>query len=331
MLPANGQGTRKIGRPRLLGETARRRAIQLLLPPLFGSLRPVTAQLVTEGLCPPGTAITTVSRNAHYQAKLDGDPIKYRARPPREGLTPSTLQKRLAFAEAHRHWDWGRVLFTDRARFFFRYPGQPWGHGGWESRGHPRRAVPASHPQSVSLYAALSPKGIVAMRAVTGGCTRARGNKTLAGHTARSITTGEYKRVVKVCFLPRGDKVWGKGRGSDWWLQQDNDPAHRRAGEWVQQHRAKTKSRAHLLEGWPPHSPDLNLIENVWGIVNRRVNRLGCADFDAYQKAVKKALRGVGKRVAGNLYRSMPERIKAVLEGGGQRVSLPHHASRTNA
>lgn len=310
---------------------AARRAVLLLVDAAVGTPKAATAQLVAEGLCPPGTHPDTVKRAALRQARADGDPLRFRPGLPQQGITPATVEKRLAFAAAHRHTNWGRVLFTDRKRFYFRYPGQPVGHGGYENRAHPREAVPASHPQGVSLYAALGPEGVVAMRAVTGGCTKARGNKTLAGGTARSITTGEYKQVLSECFLPAGDRVFGVGRGSDWWLQQDNDPAHRQAGQCIEQHRASSKSRAHLLENWPPHSPDLNIIENVWSMVDRRVNRMGCPDFTAYQAAVKATLKGVGKKVAGNLYRSMPVRIKAVIKGGGKRVVLKGHGARSSA
>ena len=44
-----------------------------------------------------------------------------------------------------------------------------------------------------------------------------------------------------------------------------------------------------MLE-WPPHSPDLSPIENVWGIVQREVDAMGCKGFNEFELAVVQKL-----------------------------------------
>lgn len=41
-----------------------------------------------------------------------------------------------------------------------------------------------------------------------------------------------------------------------------------------------------VLGEWPPHSPDLSPIENVWGIVQREVDALGCKNFKEFELEV---------------------------------------------
>jgi len=68
---------------------------------------------------------------------------------------------------------------------------------------------------------------------------------------------------------------------------------------------------------WPAYSPDLNPIENVWGIM---VQALAGMDFDTreeFQKAISKAWDDVPLSVLRSLLDKMNSRYEAVIAAKG--------------
>jgi hypothetical protein len=94
-----------------------------------------------------------------------------------------------------------------------------------------------------------------------------------------------YETVMKVTLLPGGRRLFSQGGGqASWVFPQDNDPPHKLASTHVKVWNSKHGASVRILEQWPPNSPDLNPIENVWGWMEAKINQLGCkswADFKA--------------------------------------------------
>ena len=114
-------------------------------------------------------------------------------------------------------------------------------------------------------------------------------------------------------LLPEGSKLLGGALGSAWVFQQDDDPTHRAAPQIVQAYNKAYGSSITVLAHWPPNSPDLNPIENVWAYVQRRVHARGCLTFEQFKQAVP-------QKYISNLYTSMPKRLSAVISRGGDRT-----------
>ena len=75
-----------------------------------------------------------------------------------------------------------------------------------------------------------------------------------------------------------------------------------------------------LLQQWPGNSPDLNLIENVWSWVDRRVNEKGCSTFEEYKQEVRTQFAAYPRSMLTSLYNSMPKRLEEVFKEGGRRI-----------
>jgi transposase len=74
----------------------------------------------------------------------------------------------------------------------------------------------------------------------------------------------------------------------------------------------------HLQDiGAPPHSPDLNPMENLWAILQQRVQKVWCKDLDALEKTIKKEWKKIVKNNITNLVKSLPERMNACIEAKG--------------
>jgi transposase len=277
-------------------------------------------QLHAEGELLRAVHRTTIIRAAHRAAKRTGEKLWVQRSKPPKAMTTATKEKRLAFALANLQTDWSHVMFTDRKKFHFRYPGSKvkpcrWVRG--PAKNCKATAYQPSRPQCLNIYAGITKYGVSKAHFVAGTSKYTPQHNNKKGQQAKNITESEYKVVVKETLLPEGRRLFTTQGISSWTLQMDGDPSHNCAPSVVKKWNKDNNSSVKQLAKWPPNSPDLSPIENVWGCLQRKVDQKGCNSFEEFKQAVLSELAAVPKQHLFNMLNSMKKRIQLVVENEG--------------
>lgn len=311
----------KPGRPAIFTPEASEIAKQVFTRPERPSAIEVAIELKATGTLSKIVSKSTVLRHAKAAAKACGEKLKCYYGAPPKALSEDTKQKRLAFAKAHQNTNWSNVMFSDRKRFYFKHPNSSVKRCGMylqSERKHLKGVYKPSNPNCLNIYAGITMHGATRVCEVAGTTKYKHKYTSKKGTTARNITSGQYIDVLEKVLLPQGKVVFKKGA---WMLQQDNDPAHSVAGATIAKWNKKRGHNVQLIAGWPPNSPDLNLIENFWNFIQMDVQKRALPSFEEYKKCVKAAILSKGlrmKKYLANLYASMPRRLAKVIELGGE-------------
>ncbi len=91
-----------------------------------------------------------------------------------------------------------------------------------------------------------------------------------------TVNAAIYQETLEHFMLPSADKLYGD---ADFIFQQDLAPAHTAKG-------TKSWFNDHVLY-WPANSPDLNPIDNLWGIVKRKMRDTRPNNADDLKAAIK--------------------------------------------
>ena len=72
-----------------------------------------------------------------------------------------------------------------------------------------------------------------------------------------------------------------------------------------------------LLENWPPQSPDLNIIENVWHFLKERVRKRYPKNFEELWMFTQEEFYNIPTQLIQRLFRSIPRRLRLVVRAKG--------------
>lgn len=214
-------------------------------------------------------------------------------------------RKRLAFAEGYKRWtaaQWMNVIFADEKIC--------WGEGFWgqvfvrRPKGealNPEYCVDQDpHPVKVNVWGCFCGKG-------PGYCYIF--NENMDGTL--------LKGILGTHLVESAELHYDVEHAERWWFLQDNDPKHKSTlvRTWLFNHGIQCLD-------FPPYSPDLNPIENLWADLARRVEKFQCDTMEELQDVVAEQWKKTPKKLLRKLARSMPERCQAVIDAQGDHTKF---------
>ena len=220
--------------------------------------------------------------------------IKKRKPLRKPGLTAAQVKKRREFWETYRHFtaaNWGHVIFSDEKKF------KLYGNdsclkfwiGDDEKLNPDCVSRTEKYSVSVMVWGCFTSKGVGRLHLCEG-----------------SVNSDAYINILNTRLLPSASDYFS-GANLDYWLfQDDNAPCHRSSTvkRWLVQNGVQSIF-------WPPNSPDLNPIENLWGLM---IRQLGQKSFTTKQELIAGILNiwnhSISAETCSKLIDSMPERLE---------------------
>ncbi len=221
----------------------------------------------------------------------------FRKRATKPLLNQRQRQKRLTCAVEKKNWtvaQWSKVLFSDESKFCISFGNQ--GPRVWRKSGEAQNPCclksSVKFPQSVMIWAAMSSAGVGPL------C-----------FLKSTVNAAICQEILEHFMLPSADKLYGD---ADFIFQQDLAPAHtaKSTKSWFNDHGV-------TVLDWPANSPDLNPIENLWGIVKRKMRDTRPNNADDLKATVKETWASIPPQQCHKLITSMPRRIEAVIKAKG--------------
>lgn len=223
------------------------------------------------------------------------------ARPP---LSHLHKKKRVEWANAYMKTNFNNVMFTDESRISLDGP-DGWRRGWIWKDGQKCESIKRQQGGGgIMIWAGIVHNKLVGPFRVPEGV---------------KLNSANYCAFLEenvMPFIARQPKSWKNALI----IQQDNAPSHasKFTKEWFEENGFKNEK----MMVWPPNSPDLNCIENLWSIVKRDIYKNGkqfhCKE--ALWNAIQRSFAKIPSETIEKLTGSMDKRLVEILRRSGGRV-----------
>ncbi len=229
-------------------------------------------------------------------------PLKYMALIRRQHLTELNKQNGLDWAQKHLGVDWENVMVTDS---HYCVQGRSSGRKRWQNP--KKRAIVdvKAHGMHAHVYAGATVHGVTRLQFVTG--TTCIKSNTMG---AKGVNNTEYCEVIRNTLVTEGEKMFPFS------VYQDGASSHTSAE--TKRLRASYNNIQALQSA--PKSPDLNWIENLWEELDDKLMGKTFKSIRTYKAAITKAWSEITKELCQKHVKSMPGRLRKVIEQGGGHI-----------
>lgn len=224
--------------------------------------------------------------------------LKYTKKAKKPNLQPAHISARLNFAKKYMSWttEWDNVIFSDEKKFNLDGPDCT-AYYWHDLRKSPQVKLSRNFGGGTLMcWAAFSIHG-----------------KTPIATISTRMNSGKYLELLEDVLIPFTEDVMPE----NFVFQQDNAAIHvsKQSLKWFSE-------RDISLLDWPARSPDLNPIENLWGILARQVYK-GGRQFKTVRElesAVREAWSLIPDTTLQKLVKSMPNRIFETIQKNGKQT-----------
>eukprot|EP00834_Sanchytrium_tribonematis_P005680 NODE_361_length_8796_cov_0.460274.p1 type:complete len:337 gc:universal NODE_361_length_8796_cov_0.460274:4499-3489(-) len=208
-------------------------------------------------------------------------------------LNKEQRKKRVNWCKKYKNYDFNYVLFSDESYLELDNSG---GCTTVRMKGEPvkewDKVKTRKFPPKMLLWAYIHAGG--------------GGSIVVSDGTVNAVT---YEAILRESFLPNYRFLEEHG----YVLQQDNASAH--TAEIVTDF--LDENGIDVIE-WPPNSPDLSPIENIWAYLKKAIGERGTPEnFDELLKWVTEMWDEICEKHCPKLYESIPRRIEMCLKNNG--------------
>jgi transposase len=228
----------------------------------------------------------------------------------RRGLQPFKQRKtsrlsathkhgRLQFAKTNSKKNWSNVVFSDEHTFKQFKGGNPQHDFVWAK-------CPSEVPEkemerwglTMNVWAGISLRG-----------------KTELAFYQDTLNAHAYQDILENTLLLAAQELFDDEKGG-WELQQDKATCHtaKSTKHWLEQHGVE------VVEGWPTKGDDINPIENLWAILDDRLESKKFKTEKGMKKAIRQLWDEVDLSLLHNLIHSIPDRLRRIRKAEGGSI-----------
>ena len=232
-------------------------------------------------------------------------------------LSPKQVANRLRWCKENSRTSWGGVMFTD-SKIFLREPTT--GAFSWQPKGKRLGRPVPSWSDKLHVYGGVTKYGTTKLYFLTGTSRQkstfidAKTGKPYAGVCAK-----EFMGVARQ-MAADAKKLFMQTRfAHSWTFKLYNARCHTTA----EVKGLLTELSPKVMEFWPPNSPDLSWIENVWGWMQREIVKLPQApDLESFKAQLQQVWDRLSVDMLQNFVAGMPQRVRECHAAGGEQIRV---------